>query len=81
MMSSPRRCQDVDTVQTLGSVHLRQHLVNHAIRDTGRVVTAIATPQLASVQASHKITVKEKTHRFGAIESNSSKKRMHGFAA
>lgn len=75
---APRRRQDVDAVETLGAVHLGQKLVDDAVRHARAVMSSapahVSTPQSEGGG-------RGATHRFGAIESNSSKKRTQGLAA
>lgn len=42
--------EDIDTIKAFGSVHLRQHLVNNTIRDTGRIVTSAPVDPHARVR-------------------------------
>jgi len=82
--------ENVDAVEAFGAVHLGEHLVDDAVRDACRVVAAArrskASSALARMHSTRTETEREeerqrKTHRLGAIESNSSKKSTHGLAA
>jgi hypothetical protein len=73
---APRSSEDVNALQPLRTVHLRQHLVDDSIRDPGAVMSS------TGCMVSHDLEKPfEHAHRFGAMESNSSKNRMHGRAA
>jgi len=72
----PRSSEHINTVQSFSTIHLSQHLVHDAIRNSRAIMSSVCQ----SLSEISKFAEESTAYRLGAIESNSSKKRTHGLA-
>lgn len=74
LLNLPCGSKDVDTIKSLGPIHLGQHLIDYSISHSSAVVTAA---EMSTYDEAQRLVA----YRRGAIESNSSKKSTQGLAA
>ncbi len=76
----PSGSKNIDSIKTLGTVHLCQHLIDHSVSDSSAVMASVRSGGVSDPSL-HGMCDLNDTHLLGAIESNSSKKSTQGFAA
>lgn len=62
LLDSPRSRQDVDSIETLRSVHLGQHLIHDSIRHSRRIMSSTSSPAISTCSFSCEpgLTVEER---------------------
>lgn len=79
--SLPGRGEHIYPIESLRTVHLSEHLIDNSVCHTSAIM---ASSNKISNHIMSRALIRQgqsSSHLFGAIESNSSKKRIQGFAA